>query len=83
MLIIGDGTGGLCLAQGLKKSVAVQVFERDRTPTSQMLGYWLSISETDSRALRDCLPAAMLASQRSLVVAIRSSSFECLSLFIL
>jgi 2-polyprenyl-6-methoxyphenol hydroxylase-like FAD-dependent oxidoreductase len=57
VLIIGAGTGGLCLAQGLKEDgVAVQVFERDRTPTSQLQGYRLSINETGSRALKDCLP---------------------------
>ena len=60
VVIIGAGTGGLCLAQGLKKDgVAVQVFERDRTPTSQLQGYRLSISETGSRALRECLPEAV------------------------
>jgi 2-polyprenyl-6-methoxyphenol hydroxylase-like FAD-dependent oxidoreductase len=60
VLVIGAGTGGLCLAQGLKKDgVAVQVFERDRTPTSRLQGYRLSISEIGSRALRDCLPAAV------------------------
>jgi 2-polyprenyl-6-methoxyphenol hydroxylase-like FAD-dependent oxidoreductase len=60
VLIIGAGTGGLCLAQGLKKDgVAVQVFERDRTRTSSLQGYRLSINETGSRALRDCLPEAV------------------------
>jgi 2-polyprenyl-6-methoxyphenol hydroxylase-like FAD-dependent oxidoreductase len=60
VLIVGAGTGGLCLAQGLKKDgVAVQVFERDRTPTSQLQGYRLSINETGSRTLRDCLPEAV------------------------
>ncbi len=60
VLIIGAGAGGLCLAQGLKKDgVAVQVFERDRTPTSQLQGYRLSTNETGSRALRDCLPEAL------------------------
>jgi 2-polyprenyl-6-methoxyphenol hydroxylase-like FAD-dependent oxidoreductase len=57
VLIIGAGTGGLCLAQGLKRDgVAVEVFERDATPSVQAQGYRLSISATGSRALQACLP---------------------------
>jgi len=57
VLIIGAGTGGLCLAQGLKKDgVAVEVFERDDTPTDRLQGYRLSLNATGSRALRACLP---------------------------
>ena len=55
--IIGAGTGGLCLAQGLKQDgVEVEVFERDRTPTDRLKGYRLSINATGRRALRECLP---------------------------
>jgi len=53
--IIGGGTGGLCLAQGLKRD-DVEVFERDRTPTGGLEGYRLSISTTGRRALEACLP---------------------------
>lgn len=56
--IIGAGTGGLCLAQGLKQDgVEVEVFERDRTPTDRLQGYRLSINATGRRALEACLPA--------------------------
>jgi len=56
--IIGAGTGGLCLAQGLKQDgVEVEVFERDRTPTDRLQGYRLTINATGRRALRECLPA--------------------------
>ena len=42
--IVGAGTGGLCLAQGLKQDdVDVEVFERDHTPMDRLQGYRLSI----------------------------------------
>jgi 2-polyprenyl-6-methoxyphenol hydroxylase-like FAD-dependent oxidoreductase len=60
VLIIGAGAGGLCVAQGLKRDgVAVEVFERDRSPSQQPQGYRPSISATDSRALKACLPEAL------------------------
>jgi len=60
ILIIGAGTGGLCLAQGLKSSgIEVEVFERDRTPADRLQGYRLSINEQGSRALKACLPEAL------------------------
>ena len=62
VMIIGAGTGGLCLAQGLKRDgVAVDVFERDRSPTDRLQGYRLSISPAGSRALKACLPDAVFA----------------------
>jgi 2-polyprenyl-6-methoxyphenol hydroxylase-like FAD-dependent oxidoreductase len=58
--IIGAGTGGLCLAQGLKKDhVEVEVYERDHSPSDRLQGYRLSISETGRRALKACLPEAL------------------------
>ena len=52
VLIIGAGTGGLCLAQRLKQSgVDVVVFERDRTRTDGLFGYFASAK----RALIDDL----------------------------
>src|SRR5262249_54525264 len=36
VMIVGAGTGGLCLAQGLKADgIAVEVFERDYSPTDR------------------------------------------------
>jgi 2-polyprenyl-6-methoxyphenol hydroxylase-like FAD-dependent oxidoreductase len=62
VIIIGAGTGGLCLAQGLKSSgIAVEVFERDRTPTDRLQGYRLSINAQGSRALKSCLPESLFA----------------------
>lgn len=58
VLIVGAGTGGLCLAHGLVASgLKVRVFERDRTPTDRLQGYRLHISATGNRALQACLPA--------------------------
>ena len=60
IMIIGAGTGGLCLAHGLRADgIAAEVFERDRSSEDQQPGYRLSISATGSSALRDCLPAAL------------------------
>ncbi|KOV82149.1 NAD(P)/FAD-dependent oxidoreductase [Nocardia sp. NRRL S-836] len=57
VLIIGAGTGGLCLAHGLKKAgVDVALFERDRTPRSMLIGYRVGISPDGSKALHSCLP---------------------------
>ena len=55
--VIGGGMGGLCLAQGLKKSgVSVAVYERDEAPDSRAQGYRIHIDPQGSRALHQCLP---------------------------
>jgi hypothetical protein len=36
------------------------VYERDRSPSDRLQGYRLSISETGRRALKACLPEALL-----------------------
>ena len=60
VIIIGAGTGGLCLAQGLKQAgIDVAVFERDRTPTDRLQGYRLHIDSNGARALEHCLPATL------------------------
>jgi cation diffusion facilitator CzcD-associated flavoprotein CzcO len=40
VIIIGAGTGGLCLAQGLRRAgIGVAVYERDRTRRDGLQGY--------------------------------------------
>ena len=57
VLIIGAGTGGLCLAHGLKRAgIGVAVYERDRTRTDGLQGYRVGIDSDGSRALHACLP---------------------------
>ena len=60
VVIVGAGTGGLCLAHGLKSDgVEVSVFERDETPSDRLQGYRLSLSALGRRALKECLPTAL------------------------
>ncbi|MEV1146296.1 NAD(P)/FAD-dependent oxidoreductase [Micromonospora sp. NPDC049799] len=57
VIIIGAGTGGLCLAHGLRRAgIRVSVHERYRTRGEGLLGYRVGIGPTGSRALRECLP---------------------------
>jgi 2-polyprenyl-6-methoxyphenol hydroxylase-like FAD-dependent oxidoreductase len=57
VMIIGAGTGGLCLAHGLKRAgISVAVFERDRTRRDGLQGYRVGISPAGSYALKQCLP---------------------------
>jgi 2-polyprenyl-6-methoxyphenol hydroxylase-like FAD-dependent oxidoreductase len=57
VIIIGAGTGGLCLAHGLKRAgISVAVYERDRTRRDGLQGYRVGISPAGSRALHQCLP---------------------------
>jgi 2-polyprenyl-6-methoxyphenol hydroxylase-like FAD-dependent oxidoreductase len=56
-MIIGAGTGGLCLAHGLKRAgIGVRVYERDRTRRDGLQGYRVGISPAGSYALKQCLP---------------------------
>ena len=53
VIIIGAGTGGLCLAQGLKRAgISVTVYERDRTRRDGLQGYRVGIDADGKRALR-------------------------------
>ena len=62
VIIIGAGTGGLALAQGLKTAgVAVEVYEREHAPTDRQQGYRLSVNAAGCRALKSCLPDAVFA----------------------
>ena len=59
VVIIGAGTGGLCLAHGLKRAgISVAVYERDTTRTRDegLQGYRVGIDPDGSRALHACLP---------------------------
>jgi 2-polyprenyl-6-methoxyphenol hydroxylase-like FAD-dependent oxidoreductase len=57
VLIIGGGTGGMCLAHGLQRAgVQVAVYERDRTRSDGLHGYRVGINPTGNRALQQCLP---------------------------
>jgi salicylate hydroxylase len=57
VVIIGGGTGGLCLAQALRKAdVSVAVYERSRTRTERLQGYRVHINPHGSQALHECLP---------------------------
>jgi 2-polyprenyl-6-methoxyphenol hydroxylase-like FAD-dependent oxidoreductase len=62
VLIIGGGTGGMCLAQGLTRAgVSVAVYERDRTRSDGLHGYRVGINPTGNRALQKCLPPELFA----------------------
>lgn len=57
VVVIGGGTGGLCLAQALHKAgVSVAVYERSRTRTERLQGYRVHINPHGSQALHECLP---------------------------
>ncbi|GAA2307949.1 FAD-dependent monooxygenase [Nonomuraea roseoviolacea subsp. roseoviolacea] len=53
VLIIGAGTGGLCLAQGLKRAgISVAVYERDLNRRDGLQGYRVGIDADGKRALK-------------------------------
>jgi choline dehydrogenase-like flavoprotein len=73
VIIIGAGTGGLCLAQGLKRAgISVAVYERDRTRADGLQGYRVGIDADGKRALRANLPPELY---QTFVATCRSSSF--------
>jgi 2-polyprenyl-6-methoxyphenol hydroxylase-like FAD-dependent oxidoreductase len=58
VLIIGAGIGGLCLAQGLRKTgIDVAVFDRTGSAVPDRQGYGFATNRDGDRALRQCLPA--------------------------
>jgi 2-polyprenyl-6-methoxyphenol hydroxylase-like FAD-dependent oxidoreductase len=62
VIIIGAGTGGMCLAHGLRRAgIDVAVHERDRTRTSGLHGYRVGISPNGARALKACLDPELFA----------------------
>ncbi|GDY31057.1 FAD-dependent oxidoreductase [Gandjariella thermophila] len=57
VIVIGAGTGGMCLAHGLRRAgIGVAVYERDRTRSDGLYGYRVGIDPDGSRALHQCLP---------------------------
>lgn len=62
VIIIGAGTGGMCLAHGLRRAgIDVAVHERDRTRTSGLHGYRVGISPNGARGLKACLDPELFA----------------------
>ncbi|WP_131741398.1 FAD-dependent oxidoreductase [Actinomadura roseirufa] len=62
VVVIGAGTGGLCLAHGLKRAgVSVGVYERHADRTDGSYGYRVGIDPTGTAALRACLPPDLFA----------------------
>jgi salicylate hydroxylase len=58
VIVIGGGTGGLCLAHGLRQAgVPVKVYERSHARDDRLQGYRVHINPTGARALHECLPA--------------------------
>ena len=62
VVVVGAGTGGMCLAHGLKRAgIDVAVYERYRNRSDGLHGYRLGIGPTGNRALRECLPPDLFA----------------------
>ena len=60
VIVIGAGTGGLCLAHGLRRAgITVNVFERDRTRKDGLQGFRVGIDPDGCRALDANLPPAL------------------------
>ncbi|MET9489067.1 NAD(P)/FAD-dependent oxidoreductase [Nocardia sp. NPDC006630] len=57
VIIIGAGTGGMCLAHGLRQAnVSVAVYERYGSRSDGLYGYRVGLDATGGRALEQCLP---------------------------
>jgi len=62
VVIIGAGTGGLCLAHGLKqRGINVTVYERERTRADGLHGYRVGIDAHGIASLKACLPPDLFA----------------------
>ncbi|MEU3275511.1 NAD(P)/FAD-dependent oxidoreductase [Saccharomonospora sp. NPDC006951] len=58
--VIGGGTGGLCLAHGLRGAgVDVAVYERSALRTERLQGYRVHINPQGAKALHECLPPSL------------------------
>lgn len=77
VIIIGAGTGGMCLAHGLRRAgFEVAVHERDRTRTSGLHGYRVGISPNGARALQACLDPELFAT----FVATTAAPYDSMSM---
>ncbi|WP_225728255.1 MULTISPECIES: NAD(P)/FAD-dependent oxidoreductase [unclassified Nocardia] len=62
VIVIGAGLGGLCLAQGLRRSgIDVAVYERDTSLTARAQGHRLHIDARGRRALKKTLPPRLFS----------------------
>ncbi|GIF07096.1 FAD-dependent oxidoreductase [Actinoplanes siamensis] len=62
VIIIGAGTGGMCLAHGLRRAgISVAVYERHRHRSDGLYGYRVGIDRTGSYALNKCLSPDLYA----------------------
>jgi 2-polyprenyl-6-methoxyphenol hydroxylase-like FAD-dependent oxidoreductase len=78
IVIIGAGTGGMCLAHGLRRAgFEVAVHERDRTRTGGLHGYRVGISPNGARALKACLDEDLFAT----FVATTGRDYEHLTMY--
>jgi 2-polyprenyl-6-methoxyphenol hydroxylase-like FAD-dependent oxidoreductase len=78
VLVIGAGTGGMCLAHGLRRAgIDVAVHERDRTRTGGLHGYRVGISPNGARALHACLPPELFDT----FVATTAAPYEALAMY--
>ncbi|MEU7166096.1 NAD(P)/FAD-dependent oxidoreductase [Streptomyces morookaense] len=77
VIVIGGGTGGLCLAHGLKRAgVSVRVYERDRTRADGVQGYRVGIDPDGSRALKACLSPDLF--DTFVATCARTASYFCI-----
>jgi 2-polyprenyl-6-methoxyphenol hydroxylase-like FAD-dependent oxidoreductase len=78
VIIVGAGTGGMCLAHGLRRAdIEVAVHERDRTRTTGLHGYRVGISPNGARALKACLDPELFAT----FVATTAGPYDTLAMF--
>jgi 2-polyprenyl-6-methoxyphenol hydroxylase-like FAD-dependent oxidoreductase len=78
VIIVGAGTGGMCLAHGLRRAgIEVAVHERDRTRTTGLHGYRVGISPNGARALEACLDPELFAT----FVATTAGPYDTLAMF--
>jgi 2-polyprenyl-6-methoxyphenol hydroxylase-like FAD-dependent oxidoreductase len=70
VVVVGAGLGGLCLAQGLRRSgIGVELYERDSDPASRRQGYRITIKSDGGHALQACLPEPLF--QLAIATSIR------------